>query len=455
MTYAEALQYLDSFLNYEQTVQYHYPEAFSLDRVRALLSRLGDPQNRYPTLHVAGTKGKGSTCVFAASILQAAGLRTGLYTSPHLFSIRERFQINGVPISEPEMTGVVDALRRVSPEKELTYFEVTTACAFLHFARSGVDAAVIEVGLGGRLDATNVLNPAVTAITPVSLDHMDKLGNTLAQIAGEKAGIVKSGIPVVVSPQPPEAVETIERTAQKQGAPLHRLEREVSVREPKISLQGSTASFQTPVRLYRQVQVPLLGRHQLINAAAAIRLTELFAERGAVPALSEESVTQGIARVRWPGRCQLVEGTPPVILDGAQNAESARVLKETVRELFPGRPVILIVGTSADKDLEGMAGVWGAWAKRVILTRAAHPRAASLDSLEKAFAAAAVSVERSESVDEALQKAKEKTAPGDLIAVSGSLFVAGEALKRLSSVDGGPGREQPRSRPPTEEAKRR
>ena len=436
MTYAEALQYLDSFLNYEQTSAYLYAEAFSLDRVRSLLSRLGDPQNRYPTLHVAGTKGKGSTCAFAASILQAAGLKTGLYTSPHLWSIRERFQIDGVPISESELAEVVDEIRQVSPEKELTYFEVTTACAFLHFARAKVDAAVIEVGLGGRLDATNVLNPAVTAITPISFDHMDKLGNTLAQIAGEKAGIIKPGIPVVVSPQPPEAMEVIEQTAKRQGAPLHRLERE-------------------PVRLSRQVRVPLLGRHQLINAAAAIRLTELFAERTTILSLSEEVIIQGIARTRWPGRCQLIEGNPPVLIDGAQNAESARVLKETVQELFPDRPVILIVGTSADKDLEGMADVWGSWAKRIILTRAAHPRAASLDSLEKAFAAAAVSVERSESVNEALQKAKEKAGPGGLIVVSGSLFVAGEVLKRLSSGDGGgPEREEPRLRLPTEEAKR-
>ena len=412
MTYPEALQYFDSFLNYEQTLAYRYPEAFSLERVQDFLRRLGDPQGRYPTLHVAGTKGKGSTCAFAASILQAAGVKTGLYTSPHLFSIRERFQINGTWISEQEMAEVVEQVRRMAPGKELTYFEVTTACAFLHFARANVDAAVVEVGLGGRLDATNVLLPEAAAITPISFDHMDKLGNTLAEIAREKAGILKAGVPTVVAPQWPEAMEVIERVAKEVGAPLHRIEQEVP---PKI-------------------QVPLLGRHQRINAATAIRLVELSAEKSSVSRIGEEAVRRGIAQTQWPGRCQLIEGTPPFLLDGAQNTESARVLKETVQELFPDRPVCLVVGASADKDLEGIARVWGPWAKQIILTRAEHPRAAPLENLRQAFSPYSGVIQEALSVEEALRFARSKSGLEELVVVSGSLFVVAEAIAHLTSA---------------------
>ena len=331
------MEYLNSFLNYEQVTAYRYPEVFSLDRMERLLDRLGNPHRRYPTLHVAGTKGKGSTCAFAASILRAAGLRVGLYTSPHLITFRERFRINGRPIPEEKLAEVVG---RIQPNAapDLTFFEVTTACAFLYFAQERVDAAVVEVGLGGRLDATNLLMPEVTVITPISLDHMDKLGDTVEAIAREKAGIIKPGVPVVMASQPIEARRVFEETAVGRGAPLHGVEKEVRSDEVILSLEGTRCGIETPVRSYPDLQIPLLGRHQLSNAVAAIRAVELFAQRRGL-SLTSRAVQEGLRQTEWPGRCQLIQGNPPILLDGAQNAASARVLKEMVAELFPGRRV--------------------------------------------------------------------------------------------------------------------
>ncbi len=435
MTYSETIRFLDSFQNYEQITAYRYPEAFSLDRVERLLAALGDPHRRYRVLHVAGTKGKGSTCAFAGSILSAAGFKTGLYTSPHLFSFRERIQVDGVPVSEEQVLQAVELLRPFSGA-DLTYFEVATACAFLCFERAGVSAAVVEVGMGGRLDATNVAAPEVTAITPVSLDHVPKLGNTLAEIAGEKAGILKKGVPAVIAPQPPEVMEVIEKTTGLRGAELHRLDREVRIEAQEITPSGSRADITTPVRRYAGLEVPLLGRHQLVNAAVAIRMAELLA-------VEERAIREGIAAARWPGRCQLIPGSPPVLLDGAQNAESARAFKAAVMELFPGRKVALVVGASQEKDLEGMARVWGPWAERIFLTQARAPRAEPARRVMKAFAPFHSSPMGTHSIEEALEKAVQAAGPEGLVAVSGSLFVVAEALEalRASPVSGGAGRE--------------
>jgi len=432
MTYREALEFLDSFQNYEQITAYRYPEAFSLDRVQKLLARLGNPHRSYPVLHVAGTKGKGSTCAFAASILSAAGLKTGLYTSPHLISFRERIRVDGRPISETELLQTVERIRPFAG-KDLTYFEVTTACAFLYFQEAGVQAAVIEVGLGGRLDATNLVEPAVSAITPVSLDHMPKLGSILAQIAREKAGILKQGVPAVIAPQAAQALQVIEQTAALLGIELHRVDQEVRIEPAEISLSGSSATFRTPRRDYPGLRIPLLGRHQLMNAAMAIRMVELFSQRRPDLRVTERAVREGIARTEWPGRCQLIPGEPPVLLDGAQNAESARALKAAVNDLLPGRKISLVVGASQEKDLEGMARVWGPWADRIFLTQAKSLRSEPVDRLFEVFLHFHPSVERTGSVEEALQRAAEEAGPGGAVVVSGSLFVAAEALQALSA----------------------
>jgi len=434
MTYEEAIRYLNSFLNYEQVVTYRYPEAFSLDRITRLLERLGNPHRRYPTLHVAGTKGKGSTCAFAASILRAAGHRVGLYTSPHLISFQERFQIDGQPIPEEALVRVVEKIRPFA-DRDLTYFEITTACAFLYFALAKVEAAVIEVGLGGRLDATNVLAPAVAAITPISLDHMTKLGDTVEQIAREKAGIIKPGVPLVMAAQEPAASGVIKEAASAHGAPLHAVEQEVKVEAVDADRHGTRCNLQTPTGFYPDLFIPLLGRHQVMNAATAIRMVELLAERDRELSLSKESIREGIARTSWFGRCQWFDGTPPVLLDGAQNAASAKVLVDTVQELFPGRRVTLVLGISLDKDLEGIARLFGPWADRLVLTRADVPRAESPERLAEIFRLWHPDPLILDSVPVALDRAKMETPPNGLMVVSGSLFVVGEALQCLSPFD--------------------
>ncbi len=437
MMYQQAMEYLDSFQNYERLTGYNYEEVFSLDRVRQLLEQLGNPERRYPTLHVAGTKGKGSTCVFAASILQAAGLRVGLYTSPHLISFRERFQINGQPISEELLADVVARIRP-AVEKEMTFFEVTTAAAFLYFVQEKVDVAVVEVGLGGRLDATNLVQPAVTAITPISLDHTAQLGNDLLGIAREKAGILKPGVPAVIAPQPSrEVMAVFEETAKSRGAPLHLLEQELQIRSVQSSIHGSRFTLQTPERSYADLTIPLLGRHQIWNAAAAVRMVEL-----AAPVLAfdsrfrgndmEKAVSTGLAHTVWPGRCQLIQGTPPILLDGAHNAASAEVLRRTIEELFPGKKIWLVFGTAADKDLEGMAAVFGPWAKKLTITQARNPRAASLQEIEQIFSRWQERPALIESVPAAIEQAQGNAQAEDLIVVTGSLFVVGEALQELS-----------------------
>lgn len=426
MVYAEALQYLDSFLNYEQRTDYVYPRDFSLERVQTLLARLGDPQEGFLSFHIAGTKGKGSTAAFAASLLGAAGLKVGLYTSPHLKEVRERIQVSGVPIPEEALADLIFRIRPQVPAG-LTYFELLTACAFLHFARQRVDVAVLEVGLGGRLDATNLVSPEVTAMTPVSLDHMQQLGHTLGAIVREKAGILKAGVPLVLAPQPPEALAVLEGMTLEKGVACHRIDREVRWEVHALSLQGSQVSITTPEATYRNLNVPLLGGHQVLNAATAIRMVECF-DRRAIP---EAVVRQGIGKTRWPGRCQWVPGRPPILLDGAHNAASAGALRQTVERWFPGRKIWLLVGVSLGKDLAGMAQVWGPWAHRVWVTQAAVPRAESPDRLSEHFRAAGGEVVFAPSVDRALSEIRQVAASEDLVVVTGSLFVVAEALEAL------------------------
>ena len=436
MTYQQAMEYLNSFQNYERVLDYRYEEVFSLDRVGRLLDRLGNPQRRYSTLHAAGTKGKGSTCAFAASILQAAGRRVGLYTSPHLISFRERFQINGQPISESLLAEVVARIQPLA-EKELTFFEVTTACAFEAFAQAQVEVAVVEVGLGGRLDATNLVQPAVTAITQISLDHMAQLGNDLVGIAQEKAGIIKPGVPVVVAPQSsPELTAVFEKKAETLHAPLHLLDREVQLKSAQVGTDGTRCALQTPDESYPDLKIPPLGRHQVWNAAAAVRMVELAAPiLGLDPRFRRddlrEAVARGLAQTKWPGRCQLIEGEPPVLLDGAHNAASAEVLRQTVNELFPGKRVRLIFGTAGDKDLEGMAVVLGLWAATLTITQAQHPRAASFEKIAQVFSRWHPHPVPTRSVQEALAQSGSSAQAGDLVVVAGSLFVVAEALQEL------------------------
>jgi dihydrofolate synthase/folylpolyglutamate synthase len=430
MTYAEALTWLDSFQNYEKSADYSCAELFSLARVSRLLELLKNPHRAYPVLHVAGTKGKGSTCVLTESVLRALGFKTGFYSSPHLFSFCERIRIHGVPIAENDFAALVEQIKPLA-NPDLTYFEITTVLAFLYFARQRVDVAVIEVGLGGRLDATNLVSPQVTAITPVSLDHCAQLGKTVSEIAVEKAGIIKPGIPVVAGIQPEPAMRVIREIAARQQAPLHSIETQMRWSKIRFGVSGTTADLESPVRNYTGLTIPLLGRHQLDNAAAAIRIVELFLG-SKLP--DSSAVAKGISSARWPCRFQIEKyENRTVILDGAQNENSAQRLRETVESLFPGKKIHLIAGCSTGKEKLAIARAWQGWPSTVVLTQSNTGRPEPVENLRKDFSEIGCAVTTAETVPQALRQALAVAKPDDLIVVSGSLFVAAEALSFLKS----------------------
>ena len=451
LTYEEALDYLYSFVDYSQTRAAKYSaETFDLARMVNLLAALDNPQARYPILHVAGTKGKGSVSAICASALRAAGYRTGFYASPHLLDFCERAQINGAYIPRQTVAEIVAAMRPlVERIPGLTTFELTTALAFQHFARENVDVAVIEVGLGGRLDATNVVTPLVTVITSLSYDHTYLLGESLAQIAGEKGGIIKSGVPVVTAPQQTEALEVLERLAAERGAPLTLVGRDWLFRPVAHSLQSQTfevwsAREQQQLNALRarghpvqwrptRFEMPLLGRYQVENATVAYAALAALRERG-LP-LSPDAIREGLGTVRWPGRFEILGRHPFLVLDGAHNRDSTQKLVTALNDYFPGRRRLLIFGASSDKDVTGMladllkpeVGTARDIIAGVILTQAVHPRAQDPEELAELAQGNDVPIEVISPVAQALEHALQLASPDDVIVACGSLFIVAEA----------------------------
>ncbi len=444
LTYQEALDYLYSFVDYSATRLVKYSaQAFDLSRMAALLDLLGNPQNRYPCLHLAGTKGKGSVAAMCASALRAGGYRTGFYTSPHLQDFCERVQVDGVHIAPEALVDIVLRLRALAPQVPgITTFELTTALAFEYFALQNVDVAVVEVGLGGRLDATNVLTPRASVITSLSYDHMDLLGHTLAQIAGEKAGIIKPGVPVVSAPQQPEALAVLERVAAEHGAPFRLAGRDFLFRPVAHSLERQTfevwsAEEDRQVQALRagghpvewrptRLEIPLLGAHQVENAATAYAALQTL--RGQGLPVAPDAVRDGLRSVRWPGRFEILQRAPFVVVDGAHNRDSALRLAAALDDYFPGRRVTLIFGASSDKDIAGMLDELLPRAARVILAQAVHPRALEPDALAALVAArpAATALETCAPVAAALERALAGAAREDVILACGSLFIVAE-----------------------------
>ncbi len=446
LTYAEALDYLYSFVDYGALRSDQYsPAAFDLGRMVGFLRALGQPHERYPVLHIAGTKGKGSVAALSASALQAGGYRTGLYTSPHLVDFRERVQVDGALIAREAVAELVAAMQALAPQHPgLTTFELTTALAFLYFAREAVDVAVLEVGLGGRLDATNVVTPRVAVITSLSYDHVSLLGRSLGEIAAEKAGIIKPGVPVVAAPQQPEALAVLERVAAERGAPLSLVGRDWLYRPVERSLDGQVLEVwsareqlqlaalraQGHARHWRptRLEVPLLGQHQVENAAVAYAALNELRDQG-LP-LSPDAVRLGLRAVHWPGRFEVLARQPFVVVDGAHNADSARRLAATVEEYFPGRPVTLIFGASSDKDVAGMLSELlrpAVGITRVLLTQAVHPRAQDPAALAGLVQAQERPAEVVVPVAQALDYALQLTGSDEVILACGSLFVVAEA----------------------------
>ena len=424
----DALAYLDQLTDYERLVPPAPAGAFGLDRMQRLLDALGAPERQWPALHVAGTKGKGSTCALLAAILQAAGHRVGLYTSPHLVDPRERIQLNGRWVGEAELAEAVSAVREAASliGTTPTYFEAYTAAAFWLFARWSVDAAVVEVGLGGRLDATNVLDPLVTVITPISLDHTDWLGTTVAAIAREKGGIIKPGRPVVVAPQPADALSALRGIAAARGAPWVSVEEAARVETAVISVEGQRVTVATPRRIYAEIALPLLGAHQRVNLATALLALEALP---APWAITEGAVAAGVAAVQWPGRLQIVARRPWIILDGAQNAASAAALRDAVRTWWPGCPIHLILGMSADKDVEGVARILAPLAASVTATQSRHARALPVPALSARLAPWCRDVQTADTVDEAVARVRQTCSREACIVVTGSFYLLGEFLR--------------------------
>ncbi len=449
-TYQDALKYLYSFIDYSLERSFRYtPDRFNLDRVRGLLHALGDPQQAYATIHVAGTKGKGSVSALAASSLTAAGHRTGLYTSPHLVRLTERIRVDGEEISEEAVVELMEDLRpHVDKIPGLTMFEILTALGLLHFARQGVDCAVVEVGLGGRLDATNILTPLVSVITSLSYDHMNVLGDSLSDIAREKAGIIKSGVPLVLAPQQYEAQRVVEEIAAERGAPLIQVGREWLFAPGGRDLESQSlyiwpAKEQALADAFidsggreewapPRYEIPLLGYHQVINAAVAYAALHVVREAGI--SLDEAAIRQGFRTVSWPGRFQILSRSPAVLVDSAHNRDSALRLRIALDDYFPGKPVTLVFGALADKDIPGMLAELLPRVSRLILTQADHPRAATVEELSELAHGYGWRVEKIVPVAEALRFALQHCRPGEVVAAAGSLTVAGEVLDAWDRV---------------------
>jgi len=433
IAYNKALDYLYSFVDYSLKHTSELIKAeFNLERMFELMATLGNPQDSYPILHVAGTKGKGSVAAMAASALHAAGYRAGLYISPHLQDFCERIQVNGEPIPHSDLAALVEEIKpAVARLPFITTFELTTALGFLYFAQRGVDAAVIEVGLGGRLDATNIVTPLVSVITSLSYDHMAVLGNTLTQIAGEKAGIIKEGVPVVSSPQKDEALAVLEKVAAERNAPLTLVGRDVTFEASEHSLDGQSlavspslvtrhSSLVTPESVI--LRIPLLGAFQVVNAATAY--AALKASGLSVP---DAAIQKGFAEVKWPARFEVLRREPPVILDSAHNVDSAQKLRQTLDDYFPTRPVILIFGASEDKNVLGMFAEWKPRLNCILVTKADHPRALEAEQLLGLAQQAGVPAEAVSPVESALARALELSAKDSAIVLSaGSIFVTAE-----------------------------
>jgi dihydrofolate synthase/folylpolyglutamate synthase len=428
MTYQSAVSYLDSLAQFGWKLD--------LARIERLCELAGRPERQFRSVLVGGSAGKGSTCAFLASILRASGVRTGEAPKPHLFTHRERVQVDGELISEARFAALMErivplAAQVTEEEGSPTVFEVMTLLAFLHFAESGVEWAVVEVGLGGRSDATNVLPAAVSVITMVGLDHTDRLGETVEQIAFEKAGIIKPGKPVVTGAEG-AALEVIEAAARDRGCEVWRLGHEILPEHVRVSRSGTRFDLRITDAEYSGFETPLLGEHQARNAALAVAAANL-AEEGCEPFLSDESVFGGVEAARIPGRLQVLSDRPYVVVDGAHSPDRAEALAATIEALYfsgKNRPrLILVLGCGGGHDSEGVVRRLAPLADQVIATRSRHPAARSREELAGLARRYAPSVREAEPVSGAFDLALAAAGPDDLVLVTGSLFVVAEALE--------------------------
>jgi dihydrofolate synthase/folylpolyglutamate synthase len=437
LNYTQAEEYLNSFTNYEQIPGISYVQpGYSLKHVEELLNRMGNPQLAARTIHIAGTKGKGSVSAMIAQVLSSSGYKTGLYTSPHFHTLRERISIDGSLISEAEFAAAmaeikpfIESMRKDTAFRQLTYFEALTALAFAYFKKKQVDFQVLEVGLGGRLDATNVARPIICIITPISLDHTQILGNSLEEIAREKAGIIKPGCWVVLSPQPEEAASVISDICREKEAKVVQVGKDITWHKVGGDLSPQSLVIEGRRNNY-QVSIPLSGDFQLENAASAVAALEVLGSAGF--AISTADIARGLAQVKWPGRFHILQEYPTVLVDGAHNVASIKRLVDNIKGYFAHKRIFLVFGTSCDKDIPGIINELVPLSPQVIVTRAAHSRAAPLSTLVAEFSKQGIELEIRETVTEAISRALSLADRTDLICVTGSLFVVAEALDYFS-----------------------
>ena len=448
MHYRTALHHLLQLVDYERLLSPNRDRVrYDLRRMQALLDRLGNPHLGIPTVHIAGTKGKGSTAAMCASVLTHQGYRAGLYVSPHLHSFRERICLDGVPVSEEEFASLLETvwpalewLNANGDYGEVTMFEALTAMAFSHFNKRA-DFQVLEVGLGGRLDTTNLVIPQVCVITSLSLDHTSILGDTIEQIAAEKAGIIKAGVAVVTSPQVPEAMAVIESVCQERGSALIKLGEDLSWTKITTSPEGQSVEVQGRLGTYT-LWTPLIGDYQLENVTAAVGALEVLKEKEFE--ISDRAMYDGFRKVSWPGRMEVLRRTPLVVCDGAHNRHSAAKLRDSLPGYLNYHRVILVIGISQDKDLRGIVEELAALSPQVIATRSRHPRAAPAREVAEAFLSQgalgltpqgrSLEVAQVEGVDRAMARAMAQAGDGDLVLATGSLFVAAEARETIKGI---------------------
>ncbi len=446
------------FSNYEEAIDFLFqgpdlerlasnskyePPRFNLERVERFLAYVGNPHRKLKAVHVAGTKGKGSTAFMIARFLEEAGYVVGLFTSPHLVHLEERITVNGVMIPREEvrrlLSGVrdyVDGERKRDIDDSPTFFEVFTVMAFMYFSEfkmSGVDWVVLEVGMGGRLDATNVVTPRVSVITEIGMDHMEFLGNTLGQIAREKAGIIKEGVPVVSCPVVKEAVDVIESRCKEKKARHYLVGRDIEIESVNsIPLEGVECDIKTWARGYNGLRIPLLGEHQARNCACALGVMELLSSEQGV-GWTEEMACRGLSRLRCPARIEIISRIPLIVLDAAHNIPSIQVLVGTLKNDIPFRRLVLVLGLSRDKDVDGILKEIVPLADELILTTSGYPRAAEpqflRERVKELFGREGHIVPEA---SDALEEAKRLASPEDCICITGSFYLAGK-LGKVSS----------------------
>lgn len=452
MDYQEVLDYIYSFIDYETTTHMpHLAIYYDLRRMGAILERIGNPHLAAKSVHVAGSKGKGSTCAMIASALIESGYRTGFFSKPHLIDLRERFRVDNELMTEQELIELGERLRpevtaynAVAPYGRLTTFELLTTIGFAYFQKKNCDVQVIEVGLGGEFDATNIIPlPEVACITSLSYEHTDVLGNTLTEIAHAKAGIIKGGV-VVSHPQVEEAAKVLREKCAAMGAKLLWVGQDVTYKH--LGFSGGRQMMEVKGRLGTyELAVPLIGYYQLDNAANAVGALEVLMEKGYH--VTRDSIEKGIARVSWPGRFQILARNPTIIIDGAHNPDSAHRLREAVEMYFNRggsslqkdareryNHAILITGTSEDKDISGIAEEWAPLFDKVIVTRSVHPRASETDRIVAEFKKRGVEPQITDTVPNALKRARELATKDDIICATGSLFIVGEMIHLVTGA---------------------